>query len=581
MKLWFTLLLLGSLNGVITAVNGLTTQQAVCEKLVVDKVRVDYQGFVFPSDTTSQRNLPVLLCPHKEAISGAINDIANELPACKSHLDLALSNVEGICTRQSCQQKLQDVWDGANITGIDHVNFDERPEPGQLSIMCKHSDMVLSSMDSVGAELPECKAVFEATRTGLATLCADVRCITLVDDTLTSNNAETLPTTGAGEWEGLCAKQDALTSALRTVAQAVVECATRLNEARTTLESVCLKKKCQTLLVSQWDKELPSLQSMSARNDMSAVSDSQQDEVCSKTKEVVEGMDAILKLHTECNAYVGISQASLDETCTNAYCARQLNLQLSLTRSYVAYLYPTAGEWSPAGKSADDVNAVCGSKEQLVAALNVIQTRNAECTPYAKRAVDEMNKGCKSAGTACDKCLLGVSSLIRLLPQVDTVVQSRFAGDHCEKIEGVARSLGACERVCTADPNSMALARNVVSHAREELGRDGECDVVKLDNVANTYDGVMHDSTPSDTIITATLSVLGVAGLVIGTAIAKRRRSNTRVGFSSGHVGGGGSYVTQSSNKFGINKVASSYQSSTPGAASSQMSVNPMFGGKI
>lgn len=576
---------LAALHGAAT-VHGLTTQQAVCEKLVVDQVRGKYEDFAFPTKTTSPRNPAVFLCPHREPISKAIVSVANDFPSCKDHLELASSIVVDQCSQLKCRQQLQVKWGVANITGIDHVNFDERPEPGQLSIMCKHTDMVLSSMQAVGKDLPECQAMFQSTQDGLGNLCTDVRCITLVDDTLATNNRAVAYPSSTGEWEALCDKKDDLVSALSTVAQENTECTKQLDEAKTSLESVCLKKSCQQLLMGQWGSAMPSLQSVAMRGDMSDVSDNQQDEVCSNTKGVIEGMDKVLEIHPECKAYVGVNQESLDETCANARCARRLNDQLSLTRSFVAYVYPMVGEWSPEGKSVDNLNAVCGSKEQVGVAMGKVKTTHTECVPFAERAVKALDDGCESAGTACDKCLLGVASLIRLLPQVDTVVQNQFGGKHCDKIDDVALSLEKCQSACTTDPSSLELAKNVVSHAQEELGRNGECDIIKLDVVAFTYseyDGRYHDAPMTDMVVTASLAVLGVAGLVIGAAIMRRRQPNRQITSSRGGGGGNGSsFVVYDIGKSG----SSSFQSRVGRAVSQKISqksssqkaaANPMF----
>jgi hypothetical protein len=157
-----------------------------------------------------------------------------------------------------------------------------------------------------------------------------------------------------------------------------------------------------------------------------------------------------------------------------------VNEHLASIDSFAAFVFPTAGKWIARDKKDEELNVVCANKATILSAIYSVQTARSECGKVLTQTVLDLETGCKqvlAAGTACDKCLVGVASLVRMLPEVDTTVQARFGGQHCGKIDGVATSLGACSKVCNANVAARELATAVVADAEAGLARDGECDV--------------------------------------------------------------------------------------------------------
>jgi hypothetical protein len=499
----------------VGTVHALTAEEAMCEKYVVEDVQGVLPDFAFPTtDPLARQNAGVLVLKHKTAIKKALAKVGAARPKCAGHLNQGVELVNSKCKEAQCQLWLQEEWTAANITGLEDVNLAYRPKQDQLEALCENADVVMDGVADVIAAHSECNDVFHMTEDSVSKMCIDTSCITSVQDTLAvATPAIVYPTDG--QWKPLCASKQVIAAALQGAVEANSQCAGFLGQAKSGLNSACLEQHCQELLGATWVAAMPELAGFDVTKTLSPDNHAL---MCSKATEVSAGIAETVKAHPECNAYVSLTAVDVNSMCTTSRCLGLVNKNLVSGGHYAAYLYPTISRWTPTGKTPDELNTICASKTQITKALGAVSASDPECAAVVENATEELQTGCGNAiaGSACDQCLVGVASLIRVMPAVDEVVASRFEGQHCKKVDNVLETLTGCESACISDRDSKSLAADVIAHAGKELSRGGECDVQAFNELASKFAG----EPANDNAGGASLGLIlgAVAGCAVGVA---------------------------------------------------------------
>jgi hypothetical protein len=491
------------------SVQALTTEEAMCEKSVLDEMKGEFPDFRFPSiHDTKPRNPGLQVLKNKDAITTAIAKISNVHPKCATHLKQGQGLVEAQASTAQCQLWLEENFNELEVENLRDIELDQLPEPEQLAALCLNAAAVLEKVNDVKTKHSECMDTFGITPASLQELCIDAACIDGVKGALAKENPPiALP--DDRNWRLLCNSEAPVVQVLQGAIETNANCAGLLEPAKTGLQSECLAQRCEGFIGERWSVSIPALAGIDITADPSYA---QQRHICSNINAISKGITETLAANPECTNYVDITTEEVTDMCKTASCLAAVNDHLLSENHYAVYLYPTDKVWEATDKTPDELNAVCSSKEQISLALTVVAETKSECGQLAEDAKAKLSTGCAESTSKtrsqCDECLVGVVSLLRLQPKVDEVVVARHAGNHCAKVKEVAKTISKCEKKCKKDKESEKLAQAVIAHAQEQLARDGQCDVAAFKNLANQYEYVSEDGGNGD----ATVTVVGVVG---------------------------------------------------------------------